>query len=158
MPFADGYLIDRDQLQMIQVRPGKSNREVCPLDLFDCIPADPQVSGNIEDGYMFRQFNDIPLKITSMGAPSVGKAKFDLAYDTARSTKDSWDPEFEIHLFSPDRQGMEPSKDASLAYDLNAFATGASQRSWFLLNTENKGALLIFSSGVAITVNAESMV
>jgi hypothetical protein len=107
---------------------------------------------------MFGQFHDIPLKSTSVGAPSVDKAKFDLAYDTASSTKDSWDLQFEIHLFSPDRQGMEPSKDASFAYDLDTFTARTSQRSRFLLDTEDESPLLVFCFGVSIAVNAESMV
>jgi hypothetical protein len=53
---------------------------------------------------------------------------------------------------------MEPSEDGSLAYDLNALAARASQRSWFLLDIEDESALLVFSPGVAIAANAESMV
>jgi hypothetical protein len=53
---------------------------------------------------------------------------------------------------------MEPSEDGSFAYDLNAFTARAAQRSWLLLDTEDESALLVFSPGVAVAVNAESMV
>jgi hypothetical protein len=107
---------------------------------------------------MFGQFHDIPLKCAGIGSPGIGKAKFDLADDTARSTKDSRDPKFEIDLLPPDRQGMEPSQDIPFTCDLNTFTAGASQTSCFLLDTEDECALLVFCFGVSIAVDAESMV
>jgi hypothetical protein len=107
---------------------------------------------------MFRQLHDITLKSTGIGAPGVGKAKCNLADDATGSAHDPCTCSFEIHLLAPDRQSMEPSEDGSFAYNLNAFTARASQRSWFLLDTEDEGALLVFSPGVAVAANAESMV
>jgi hypothetical protein len=107
---------------------------------------------------MLGQFNDIALKCSGIRTPGVGEPKCNLANDATGSAHDSWYLQFEIHLLAADRQGMKPSQDGSLAYDLNAFAAWASQRSWFLFDAENESTLLVFSPGVTVAVNAESMV
>ena len=128
------------------------------VDFLDRIPTDSEVIGNILDCRMPRKFDDMSFKCSGICPFWIGEAKVDLPDGLTLSTRHPRNPQSDIDLLSPNRQGVKNSHDSTSATDIPAMTTGAAESMIFLGDRKGNRPLLIFRVDVSISVNAKYMV
>ena len=134
--FADGNFINGDTLETFEHRFCKPSFQVPLFDFLNQIPTDSEVIGNILDCHMPRKFDDISFKCSGVSPSWIGEAKVDLQDGLTLSTRRHRNPQADIDLLSPNRQGVKNSHDSISATDIPAMTTGASESMIFLGDSE----------------------
>jgi hypothetical protein len=114
--------------------------------------------GNILNGHVTRQLHDISFKGFRIGKTLIRKADGDLPDKAAQTTKNTGDVQFDIDLFSPDWQCMEPASLEASPGNLPALTARASKRMRILFNGKDYCSISILRAGIMIAVNPEPMV
>ena len=128
------------------------------LDVFDHIPTDVKMAGNILDGHVFAKLQGITLKRSGVTVPGIGKLKADLPDQLAGGTPYPLDRQNDPYGFIANRKAAKPAFNFSSTNHLPAVANGASNMVRFHFHGKEYLTIEVISTKVTIATKAESMV
>jgi hypothetical protein len=128
------------------------------LDVFDEVPADLKVSGDIPDAHVAAQLQSITLEGVGVGPARISEAELHLAGNTTLVAAEALDGEFEIHRFAPDGQTPELSDLLATVDDILRPAERTPQVFWLVGDPEGDLAVSEKGSDMAVATQPPPMV
>ena len=122
------------------------------------VPADVEVTGDIEDGHAPGQLQDVSLEGLGVAASGIGEGDLDLAHQATFQAFDAWDGQDHGGHPAADRQGAESAPDVTARRDLTAAADRTSAIVVVLLDSEDHLAADVVGADVVIAADAEGVI
>jgi hypothetical protein len=108
MSFADGYLVDGDAPEFLEVRPAIAPHKASLLDILDHVPTHPQMMGHVPDRHVPTQLQGIPFERPGIGSTTGGKSYPDLPDHIADQTENPLHAQIDPRRVLPDGNGSKP--------------------------------------------------
>ena len=128
------------------------------LDVFDEVPTNPKVSGDIKDAHVTAQLQGVAFEGVSVGPSGISETEFGLAGYSTCVAAEALDGELEIHRLAPNGQTAEQSSLLPTVNDISRPAERTSQAFRFVGNPEGSLATLEKGSDMVVATETPSVV
>jgi hypothetical protein len=158
MPFTDGDFIDGQAFELFELGTGKTLFQISFLDVFDYIPTDSQMSGDIQNRHVPTQLQRISLKGLGVSEARICKTQMDLPDQIAGPAPDTLDGQSNPDRLKANGQGAKPTLNRAFKDYMTGSANRTSQILSFLTDCKDHFAALIASTNIFIAMNTETMI
>src|ERR1035438_8649417 len=151
-------LVDRDLLQVFQLRTLKAATQPTLLNVIGQVPRDPQMEGDVLRRHELQQLRHVAFETPCVAPHRFGERYLDPPPCPARLALDPRHLHLDPHLLRPDRQGLPPSPKPLDHMDVSPPATRTPQRLPWRFDAYHDLPVFVLRGYVPVAANPKRMV